>query len=75
MGQLMPQRMRGSRGMGGSEALGAGQTRYVWVLENNAPVAVQVKTGLSDGRMTEVQSDKLTEGAQVITDQRSGVAK
>lgn len=75
MGQLMPQRMRGSRGMGGSEALGAGQTRYVWVLENNAPVAVQVKTGLSDGRMTEVQSDKLTDGAQVITDQRSGVAK
>ncbi len=75
MGQLMPQRMRGSRSTGGSEALGAGQTRYVWVLENNAPVAVQVKTGLSDGRMTEVESDKLAEGAQVITDQRSGAAK
>lgn len=75
MGQLMPQRMRGSRSAGGSEALGAGQTRYVWVLENDAPVAVQVKTGISDGRMTEVESEKLVEGAKVITDQRSGAAR
>jgi HlyD family secretion protein len=75
MGQLMPQRMRSSRGTGGSQALGAGQTRYVWMLENAAPVAVQVKTGISDGRMTEVESDKLTDGAKVITDQRSGAAQ
>ncbi|MBF6630606.1 MAG: efflux RND transporter periplasmic adaptor subunit [Comamonas sp.] len=75
MGQLMPQRMRSSRGAGGSQALGVGQTRYVWVLENNAPVAVQVKTGISDGRMTEVDSEKLALGAQVITDQRSGAAQ
>ena len=74
MGQLMPQRMRSTRGVGGSQALGAGQTRYVWVLEGETPVAVQVKTGISDGRMTEVESDKLAEGAQIITDQRSGVA-
>lgn len=74
MGQLMPQRMRSSRGTGGSEALGAGQTRYVWVLENNQPVAVQVKTGVSDGRMTEVESEGLQSGAQVIVDQRSGAA-
>lgn len=75
MGQLMPQRMRSSRGVGGSQALGVGQTRYVWVLEGGAPVAVQVKTGISDGRITEVESDKLTEGAQVITDQRNGAAR
>ncbi|MGE8398132.1 MAG: efflux RND transporter periplasmic adaptor subunit, partial [Comamonas sp.] len=75
MGQLMPQRMRGSRGGSGSQALGAGQTRHVWVLEGNAPVAVQVKTGISDGRMTEVESEKLKEGAKVITDQRSGAVK
>ena len=55
--------------------MGPGQTRYVWVLEGQQPVAVQVKTGLSDGRMTEVESDKLVEGAQVITDQRSGAPK
>ncbi|MBQ0132218.1 MAG: efflux RND transporter periplasmic adaptor subunit [Comamonas sp.] len=75
MGQLMPQRMRNTRGVGGSQALGAGQTRYVWVLEGETPVAVQVKTGISDGRMTEVESEKLTEGAKIITDQRSGAAK
>lgn len=76
MGQLMPQRPRMSRGgAGGAQALGAGQTRYVWVLEGETPVAVQVKTGISDGRMTEVESEKLTEGAQVITDQRSGAAR
>lgn len=75
MGQLMPQRMRSSRGVGGSQALGVGQTRYVWVLEGGAPVAVQVKTGISDGRITEVESDKLAEGAQVITDQRNGAAR
>lgn len=75
MGQLMPQRMRASRGAGGSQALGAGQVRYVWVLENNAPVAVQVKTGVSDGRMTEVESEKLAAGASIITDQRSGAAR
>lgn len=76
MGQLLPQRPRMSRGgAGGSQALGAGQTRYVWVLEAGTPVAVQVKTGLSDGRMTEVESEKLKEGAQIITDQRSGAVR
>ena len=76
MGQLRPQRPRMSRGgAGGSQALGAGQTRYVWVLEAGSPVAVQVKTGVSDGRMTEVESEKLQEGAQIITDQRSGAAR
>lgn len=75
MGQLMPPRMRSSRGTGGSQALGVGQTRYVWVLEGDTPVAVQVKTGISDGRMTAVDSEKLVEGAKVITDQRSGAAR
>ena len=75
MGQLMPQRMRSSRGAGGSQALGAGQTRYVWVLEGDKPVPVQVKTDLSDGRMTAVESEQLKTGAQVITDQRTGAAR
>ena len=75
MGQLMPQRMRGSRGGAGNLALGAGQERYVWVLEGGNPQPVQVTTGLSDGRMTEVQSKQLKAGAQIITDQRSGAAK
>lgn len=75
MGQLMPQRPRSARAAGGGQALGVGQTRYVWVMEGGQPVPVQVKTGISDGRMTEVESEKLTVGAQIITDQRSGAAQ
>lgn len=77
VGQLMPRPPRGHRQGGGrgEQAQGPGQTRYVWVLENGQPQAVQVKTGQSDGRMTEVESDKLKEGAALITDQRSGAAK
>ena len=39
----------------------------VWVLRDNMPVAVPVKTGLSDGRHTEIVSGDLQVGAQVIT--------
>lgn len=76
MGQLMPQRPRMNRGGGnGGQALTAGQMRYVWVLEGQNPVAVQVKIGVSDGRMTEVESEKLKEGDHIITDQRRGAPK
>ncbi len=46
-------------GAGGAKRWVRGKARYVWVLEAGTPVAVQVKTGLSDGRMTEVESEKL----------------
>ena len=49
--------------------------RYVWVLQAGQPEAVQVKTGLSDGRMTEVDSEQLKEGDLLITDQRSGAGR
>lgn len=76
VGQLMPRPPRGNRqGARGEQAQGPGQTRYVWVLQNGQPEAVQVKTGSSDGRMTEVESEQLQEGAALITDQRSGGAK
>ena len=39
----------------------------MWVLRDNMPVAVPVKTGLSDGRHTEIVSGDLQVGAQVIT--------
>jgi len=42
----------------------------VWVLRDGAPVAVAIKPGVSDGRMTEVTSDELQPGMPVITDQR-----
>lgn len=38
----------------------------LWVLREGKPEAVQVKTGLSNGRLTEVKGESLNEGAQVI---------
>ncbi len=49
-----------------------GGPRQIWVLENGQPVAKPVKTGISDGRNTEVSGEGLTEGMAVITEQRSG---
>jgi len=43
--------------------------RQVWVLRNSEPVAVPVKVGASDGRMTAVSDSDLKVGDRVITDQ------
>jgi len=43
------------------------QSPRVWVLRDKMPVAVQVETGLSDGRNTEIVSGDLQVGTQVIT--------
>lgn len=77
VGQLMPRppRQGGSRQGSREQAQAPGQTRYVWVLQGGQPEARQVKTGLSDGRMTEVESEALKEGDLLITDQRSGASK
>lgn len=50
-------------------------SREVWVLEAGKPVAVSVTPGASDGRMTEVGSDKLQPGMQVITEHSGGGGK
>lgn len=51
-----------------------GGPRQIWVLQDGQPVAVQVKTGISDGRNTEVSGEGLSEGMAVITEQRTGTA-
>jgi HlyD family secretion protein len=51
-------------------ATGSAAARRVWVLRDGAPVAVAIRPGVSDGRMTEVTSDELQPGTPVITDQR-----
>jgi HlyD family secretion protein len=38
----------------------------VWILRDGSPVAIPVKVGLSDGRLTEVSGEGLTDGAEVI---------
>lgn len=44
----------------------------IWVLDNNAPLAVEVKTGISDGKQTEIVSGNLKEGMAVITESTGG---
>ena len=52
----------------------AGGPRQIWVLDQGQPVAVQIQTGISDGRNTEVRGESLKEGMAVITEQRSATA-
>jgi HlyD family secretion protein len=69
MGSMMPRMPRARK-----SASGAGQAKQVWVLRDGAPVAVNVTPGISDGRMTEITAGDLSEGMQVITDQRASGA-
>jgi len=72
--KLMPRMPRpGARKPTDTSAAAAG-TRQVWVLKDAQAVAVSVKTGISDGRMTEVSSTELQEGMAVITDQQAAGA-
>ncbi|WP_296532332.1 efflux RND transporter periplasmic adaptor subunit [Rhodoferax sp.] len=68
MSSLMP---RMPRGGGRKAAGGSGPSKQVWVLQGGAAVAVAVKPGISDGRMTEITGGDLQPGMLVITDQRT----
>jgi HlyD family secretion protein len=64
----------GRPGEGGMEvpAPPIANERMVWVLRENRPVPVSVKTGISDGTVSEVMAGSLSEGDQVITAVASG---
>jgi len=47
----------------------------VWVLENKKPRRVPVAIGISDGNYTEILSDDLKEGAEMIVEATGGVKK
>jgi HlyD family secretion protein len=66
MAMLMPRFPRGT----GQRAQSGGKDGFkqIWVLRDGQPQAVKVKTGVSNGRLTEVLEGKLEPGAQVITD-------
>lgn len=49
-------------------------TRTVWLLDDGAPVAVPIKTGITDGSFTEVAGGALAPGAAIITDSTGGAA-
>lgn len=57
-------RTAGARGDSGSRA-----SARVWVLRDELPVAIRVRAGLSDGSVTEITTDELDEGDQVIVGQ------
>ena len=67
--RLIPRMPRG----GGPRSAGTdtAQVRQVFVLEDGKPVAVPVTPGASDGRNTEVTSERLREGMPVIVGQRA----
>jgi len=64
-----PRRSRGSPGGNSEEPSGpkskAGNYR-VWTLKDGKPEAVAVKLGITDGRVTEVSGEGLSEGLPII---------
>ncbi|MGA8260714.1 MAG: efflux RND transporter periplasmic adaptor subunit [Arenicellales bacterium] len=68
---LIPHRPHRERRQEPEPAIGEGNHR-VWVLENDKPVAVQVKTGPTDGRMTEITAGGIKAGTKVITEALTG---
>lgn len=49
----------------------SGPDRRIWVLRESVPVAVPVTVGVSDGRMTEIVSGKISPGDAIIVDATS----
>jgi HlyD family secretion protein len=49
-------------------------TPRVWVLRNGQPAPVEVKTGATNGRMTEIVGGPLKAGTQVITESLGGAS-
>ncbi len=58
-------RSRG-RGNGGGSGGPRKEASRVYVLRDSKPVAITVTTGITDGTMTEITSDQLKEGDQLI---------
>jgi len=66
VGSLVPRPPRGTQ-QGANRDAGSG-AQQVWILQQATPVAVPVRTGASDGTVTEVSGEALREGMQVITE-------
>ncbi|WP_439114733.1 efflux RND transporter periplasmic adaptor subunit [Hydrogenophaga sp.] len=74
LSKMMPRMPRSTTPRRATETNGgAPGLRQIWVLKDGQAVAQAVKTGISDGRNTEVSGEGLSEGMAIITDQRNGV--
>jgi len=68
-----PVETRSTSGPGGARMSGGGRERTVYVLSGSRPKPVQIKTGISDGVVTEVL-EGLKEGDRVVTAELSTAA-
>lgn len=55
-------------GGGGRHGEGGDETRTIWLLRAGRPESVSIKTGLSDGAVTEVVHGEVHPGDEVLTD-------
>ena len=69
MGALMPRPPRQAPKVKSTNGKGAPR---VWVLRDGQPAPVEVKTGATNGRMTEIVGGPLKAGTQVITESLGG---
>jgi HlyD family secretion protein len=60
---------RGERKKSTDDDMGIGK---VYILQDGKPAMVRVRTGITDGRQTEIISQELTAGAQVIVGEMQG---
>lgn len=72
LGALMPRPPRSNGNGNGAAQVAADGSQQVWILRDGQPQAVSVRTGATNGRVTEVLSGDLQEGEQVITEQSGG---
>jgi HlyD family secretion protein len=74
-----PRRRGGQRppggGRDGGREDGPSNMGRVWIISNGVPEQIPVKLGLSDGRRTEIITDKLKEGDEIIIRQNMPPAK
>lgn len=68
IGALMPRMPRSQSGRAQNQKPGKDGFRQIWILRDGQPQAVKIKTGVSNGRMTEVLEGDLEPGMRVITD-------
>lgn len=75
MTSLMPRPPGQAARKSATESVSGKKVQQIWILRDNAPVAIAVTRGISDGKMTEVSAPELQAGMQVITEQRQMAAK
>lgn len=64
---MRPPSRNGPKTAGENNKGSSSSKRNVWILENGMPKKIEITTGVTNGRMTEVESGELKVGDKVIT--------